>query len=167
MRRWVCALAISIGFAPAHASPAPIPNKELSCAVTASTLAFGRFDPLGGALPGTGTISGTCSGALGHSEGGFVTLGNGDRLQPNGNRAMGCTTCTGRFASDLLQYQLYTDASHSTVWIGNASVQVFGHPAEHEWRATVYGTIFAAVPGGMNDVAAGGYADSVLVTINF
>lgn len=117
-------------------------------------------------MSGTGTVSGSCNTNVGSA--GTLTAGNGLHYQSGtGNRAMGCTTCTGIFVSDLLQYQLYTTAAHTTIWNATNSVSAFNRCNRCSWSATVYGGIFAAVAGGVNDSAVGTYSDTVLITLNY
>lgn len=140
-----------------------------TCTFSSSSINFGSFNVYSGALSGTGSVNGNCTGPK-TANPGRVTFGNGLHYQSSsGNRAMGCSTCTGIFASDLLQYQLYTDAGHTTIWIGATSVQVFakGDTPPFSWSATIYGVIFAAVAGGINDSAVGTYSDTVTATLNY
>ena len=83
-------------------------------------------------------------------------------------------TCkeSGAFTNDLLQYQLYTTAGLSTVWIGTTAVTASnpcpcGSTATAWGPVSVYGQVFAAVAGGINDSAVGSYSDSVTATINY
>ena len=142
-----------------------------SCTVTGS-VAFGSFNVFGGALPVTGSIRGTCKRGTGTLPAITITLGNGSHLQSNGDRAMKCTTCTGAFASDLVEYQLYTTASLATIWIGTTAVTT-ANPCPCTGAGTtwgpvpIYGEIFAAVAGGINDSAVGTYSDTITATINY
>jgi spore coat protein U-like protein len=142
-----------------------------SCTVS-GTVAFGSFNVFGGAVSITGSISGTCKKGSGTLPAISITLGNGGSLQSNGNRAMKCTTCTGNFAGDLLQYQLYTTASLSTIWIGTTAVSATnpcpcGNTDTAWGPVSIYGQIFAAVAGGVNDSAVGSYGDSITATISY
>jgi spore coat protein U-like protein len=90
---------------------------------------------------------------------------------------MKCTTgaCLTNFSTDVLTYNLYTSAAHSSIW-GNPAVDATtvsvtlpaGCCANNvAFSTTVYGMIPAAVSGGANDVAVGGYTDTVVVTMTF
>lgn len=139
--------------------------------MSAATLPFGPFDVYGGAVSATGGISGSCTNAQGSTANIQITLDNGNHLTGS-NRGMTCSTCTG-FTSDVLQYQIYTDAAHTAPWTGTTSVAATcshcGGSGGGTWGpVTMYGVIFQATAGGMNDVAAGtGYSDSVTMTINY
>lgn len=142
-----------------------------SCTVS-GTVAFGSYNVFNGALSITGSISGTCTKGSGTLPGISITLGNGNNLQSSGNRAMKCTTCTGAFASDLLQYQLYTTAALTTKWIGATAVTASnpcpcGSTPTAWGPISIHGQIFAAVAGGVNDSAVGTYSDSITATINY
>lgn len=169
------AFALSLGVAAFLLAPSPA--RAATCVVNASSLTFGAFDVYGGAVSGSGTIGGTCN----HATGGdvvpvTVTLGNGGNFQAGtGNRGMTCPACTG-YTTDVLQYQLYKDGALSTPWIGATAASFNACPSHCTgsgnvaWSVTVYGQIFTAVAGGMNDVAAptgNSYGDSVLITLNY
>lgn len=160
------ALAVSRGTARA----------AVGCTVSAGqTIAFGSYDVFAGAISTTATINGTCHkdnvGPLTIN----ITLGNGNHLQGNGNRAMACTSgnCLTSYPNDLLQYQLYTDAAHSTPWIGSTSVSTACPNCGSSGQqvaftpVNVYGSIPAATAGAINDVSVGGYSDTVVITLCF
>lgn len=146
-----------------------------TCTVTAgSTIAFGSFDVFSTPTVVTGSIVGSCKKGSGTLSPIVITLSNGNNLQANGNRAMGCTTCTGIYASDLLQYQIYTDASLATPWIGATSVPTAnpcpcgpGNTTQPWGPVTMYAKIATPVPGGVNDSSVGSYSDSITITINY
>jgi spore coat protein U-like protein len=105
-----------------------------------------------------------------------ITLGKGNSTTYH-PRKMKCTSgaCLTNFSTDILTYNLYTSAAHSTIW-GDPSVDATTSsvtmPAgccttNTAWSTTVFGLIPAAVSGGTNDVAVGGYTDTVVVTMTF
>jgi spore coat protein U-like protein len=155
-------------------SKAHAANNE-TCTITAGTLPFGNFDVYVAPSTVTAAITGTCKKGNGQAPANITfALDNGLHVQGSGNRAMTCTTCTGAFASDLLQYQIYTDATLGTIWSG-ATVVTIVNPCSGgcgntptAWGAlNMYAAIFAAVPGGVNDSAIGSYSDTVTVTVNY
>ncbi len=143
------------------------------CKFTTSTgIAFGSFDVFVAPLAITGTVSGRCRYGSGSLPALSVTIGNGLNYQSNGNRAMSCTTCTGIYTSDLLQYQIYTDGTLTTPWIGSTAMTATNPcPCGGTWTAwgplTLYGLIATPVPGGVNDSSVGTYSDTVVLTLNY
>ena len=124
------------------------------CSLTTTPLAFGEVVLTGattGATPGTATITVTCTGGGAYSVGLNYGL-NGVAAQRN--------LISG---TNLLAYNLYTDAAHGTVWpvapgvagTGNAAAQIL----------TVYGLIAAGLP----IVSGSGtpYTDTVTVTVTY
>jgi spore coat protein U-like protein len=101
------------------------------------------------ALNGAGTVSVACSPATSYSVG--LSTGNGSYSQ----RRLSSGSAT-------LDYNLYTDASRSIVWgdgtSGSSTVGGNGESVDH----TVYGRIPA-----QQNVTAGNYGDTVIVTVTF
>lgn len=124
-----------------------------ACNVSAGNLDFGSYDPTSGTdNDATSTISVTCTLLAPYQ----VKLDGGGA----GDTAARVMDAGG--GTDL-SYQLYSDASRSTVW-GNTtsddveSVGLGLLPRQH----TVYGRIVAG-----QDVETGNYADTITVTLNF
>jgi spore coat protein U-like protein len=172
MRLVLCAgFLCAIAFVGTHGTA--LAAAEL-CTVS-GTVAFGNYNVFSGAVSITGSVSGTCTHGAGSDPAISITLGNGNNVQGSGNRAMKCTTCVGVFASDILQYQFFTTAAHTTIWKGATAVTATnpcasgcGGGAGVPWGpVSIFGSIFAAVAGGINDSAVGTYTDSVTATINY
>ena len=144
-----------------------------TCTVGATTLPFGNFDVYSAPMTVTATLAGTCKKGSGTLPSITITLDNGLNIQGSGNRAMSCSTCTGAFLGDLLQYQIYTTASLTTVWSGVTTVTAVnpcpcvGNTSVAWGPVTMYGQIFTAVAGGINDSAVGTYGDTVTATVNY
>jgi spore coat protein U-like protein len=129
-----------------------------NCTITAATLDFAAYDPVGTnattPLDATGSVSVNCTkGAsiwVGLNAGLYGGLGT------FGTRAMYNST-------DHLGYELYTNAARTTVW-GNAS----GTGAS--WTSTGMGAhaidIYGRVGAGQ-DVSTGSYSDTITATVNF
>jgi spore coat protein U-like protein len=150
----------------------PAPAATTTCTVSAASISFTAFDVYGAAVSGTGTVSGSCS----HASGTVtitITADNGKHATGS-NRGMTCAACTA-YPNDVLQYQLYTDAAHTTPWTGATGITATctgcsGNTATTWTGGTFYGQIPAAVAGGINDVAVSGantYSDTVTITINY
>ena len=121
-----------------------------NCTVTTSGVAFGSYDTFSTqSLQGAGSISVACSPAMAYT----IALSAG-----SGSYA----TRTLLSGSDTLGYNLFTDSTLTTVWGdgggGTATVVGSGESALH----TVYGRIPAR-----QNVRAGSYADSIVVTLTF
>lgn len=123
--------------------------------VTATALAFGDYDSLSGAdRDSSSTIDVTC------------TNGTPFAIKLNGGTY---GTITQRklkedAGSDELNYNLYSDASRSTLWGDGSSGQVVnGTGTGNAVQQTVYGRI----SGGQSDKTAGTYSDVINVTVDY
>lgn len=148
-------LAIS-GMAEAACSPLSL----CSCTVSATSVAFGNVNPVSsGNVDATGDIRVTCTLLLDLAGSYTIDLSSGSSASYN-PRAM-------KNGASTLQYNLYTSAARSQVW-GNGtggSVNVtnnFAALLSVDQTTTVYGRI----PAGQN-VPAGTYADTIVVTVTF
>jgi spore coat protein U-like protein len=122
-----------------------------NCTLSSPTLAFGAYDPTSGTpLDVSTTLTVTCTKSTTWA----VGLGNGSNFV-NPNRRMKDAT-----SGDFLQYELYTDAAHTTVWNGTNTVTGAGTPAT---QPTIYGRI--AISQFVTPAAT--YSDSVVATITF
>ena len=175
--RWVapllCAvLGFSTALLPRAASAAP------SCGFSsAPSVAFGNYDVYGAAIASTGTINGLCTSGSSTTVRPVITLGKGGSTTYH-PRKMKCTsgTClTNGDSADVLTYNLYTTATHTSIWgdpaVDATTVSVTlpaGCCANNvAFSTTIFGLIPAAVSGGANDVSVGGYSDTVVVTMTF
>lgn len=128
-----------------------------SCSMgSVSTLAFGTYDPTGGAsTSGTTTITVTC------------TLLTPYNIGLNAGTTVGGTVAQrqmqGATPANKLNYNLYTTGSHSTVWgntIGTNTVAAagLGLPVNH----TVHGLISAGTSASVDT-----YTDTITVTLTY
>ncbi len=142
--------------------PGPAAAQLESCAVSATGVSFGSYDPLAGsATEITGEIEVTCNVALEAS-----TVSYAIQLATGGSGTYAMREMTS--GSGTLDYQLYTDASRTTVW-GDGTGGTVTHSfnelliiGTHTHRYSVHG----AIPAGQN-VAAGSYSDVITVTLNY
>jgi spore coat protein U-like protein len=124
------------------------------CIVAATPLAFGNYDPTSStALAGTTTLAVTCTNGTTYN----VGLGPG--------AGTGATVASHKmtFGANLLNYTLYSNATHTTVWgqtVGTdtQSGVATGLPISY----TIYGLIPA-----QQTVPSGAYSDSVTVTVTY
>jgi spore coat protein U-like protein len=118
--------------------------------VTATSVAFGSYDPTGNSnKDGTGSVAVSCDASTAYTV--AINAGNAGSF----NRAM----ASGSYS---LGYNLYTDATRTTVWGdgtgGTSRVSQTGTGA----TITVYGRI----PAHQN-VGVGSYTDTLVVTVQF
>jgi len=123
------------------------------CAITASDLVFGNYtSSTGTPLLGTTILSATC------------TPGTTYNLGLNAGTSPGATVNQRKMVStgaSALNYQLYSDASRTTIWGNTAGTDtVTGAGTGLAISHTVYGAVPAA-----QVVPAGDYADTITVTI--
>lgn len=127
------------------------------CTVSTATLNFGAYDPVSANLiapqDSTSAINVYCT----KDTLATVALDNGLNFF-GGNRRI----LSG--LGDLLNYQLYTDAGHSIIWnaVNTDSGTSTSKLTPINGGFTAYGRIF---PG--QDVRAGAFTDTVLVTVNY
>jgi len=124
------------------------------CAITASDLAFGTYTSQSGTpLQGTTILRATC------------TPGSTYNVGLNEGTSPGSTVNARKMASgaNALNYQLYSDASRSTIWgntVGTDTVTGVGT------GLAIDHTVFGAVPAAQT-VPAGDYADTITVRIYY
>ncbi len=146
-------IALSLALLPWSAS--------VACTISAvGSVAFGSYDVFAlNPTPGTGAFSvGSCSKNAQGGRSYTAALSTGS----SGSFA----TRTMKNGTSTLQYNLYTTLQNATVW-GDASGStaiISNTPAN--FSATTTHTIYGLIPPGQ-DVSAGNYADSVIITITF
>lgn len=123
--------------------------------VTATALGFGDYDPLSGTdKDSTSTIDVTCTNGTP-----FIVKLNGGT---NG-------TITQRklkedAGSDELNYNLYTDASRSTLWGDGSTGQTLNDTGT---GSAVQETVYGRISGGQTSKTAGSYSDTINVTVDY
>lgn len=127
-----------------------------NCTISAGALAFGAYDPVVAHattdLDSTGTVTVACT------KGTAATIGLG-----LGSNASG-TTRRMTNGTDYLTYEIYQDASRSTLWSDSGAGLL--SPAAAPSRAARNFTSYGRVPQAQ-DVSAGAYTDTVVATVNF
>ena len=116
------------------------------------SVVFGSYDSLSGrSLDSAGSVTVSCD--VGDSFSIALSSGQGTLL---GRQMVG--------GSNVMMYNLFTDAQRSVIWGDgtNGTVVVNGSGSGTSVIYTVYGRI----PGGQN-LPAGAYSDSIVVTLNF
>jgi spore coat protein U-like protein len=159
-------LAISTFAGTAHAGTAtsnlPISaTVSASCVIDASSgIAFGAYDPIVTNktldLDVSGTIDTTCT----NGSAATITLGQG--IAPAGGSTAAAPVRQMKSGTDILSYQLYSDAGHSTVWD-----DVTGVSAPTGTGAAEPITVYGRVAQGQSTVPTGSYTDTVVATVTF
>lgn len=144
--------ALVIGCAIGAAVAAPRRAAAYCWNITTNGVAFGTYDPFSlTPLDAAGSISYLCLPATSA----VVTLSRGS--------APTFVPRQMRQGAEVLQYNLYLDASRTMIWgdgTGGTSSQGSGFVLYE--RLSVYGRIFPR-----QNAAAGSYSDNVMVTVDF
>lgn len=152
-------------------------NVPANCSVTAATIDFGNYDPMGAhndnSLDASGELSVQCTaGAVA-----IVTLsevstpssvgqpgrssGTASRqMLPAQARTSGPDSPDGETSG--LYYDLYADASHTQIWGASPETGVEHQGTGTQTQLMVYGSI----PGGQH-VAPGNFSDTIVATVTF
>jgi spore coat protein U-like protein len=143
---------------PAHAACNPL--SACSCTVTATGVSFGSYDPLSQVDNGsTGAIRVVCTLIL--------ALGGSFTIDLSTGASGSYTQRSLKKGASTLAYNLFSDSAYSQIW-GNGTggstqvSQTFTSLLIVDRTLTVYGRI----PAGQN-VAAGAYADTIIVTVTY
>ncbi len=140
--------------------PASAMCVQCSCTVSATGVNFGRYNPLAGSnLDDTGTVHISCGAGVGmvaYS----IQLNRGIYSAGFSPRQMGS-------GSSRLNYNLYTDPGHTTIWGDGSSATGFISDSLSVLRAgssrdyIVYGRM----PARQTSTAVGSYSDTITFTI--
>lgn len=126
------------------------------CSVTATDLAFGAVNPLGGAVDQTSTINVLCTKntafTVGLNAGTVSGTTIADRLMANG--------------AAVMRYQLYSNSTRTTVWGNSAGTWMSG--AGQGMGTSQPLTVYGRVPSGQTNLAVGNYAEpTITVTVTY
>jgi spore coat protein U-like protein len=133
----------------------------VTCTVSTSGVAFGTYNAIGNQNADTiGTIAVTCNGNVGDQANYQIALSTGSgsytaRLMPG--------------PSDNMQYNLYKDAARSVVWgdgTGGTSVVTDSYILDST-SVVKYYSVYGRVPAAQNQLNAGSYSDTVVVTLTY
>lgn len=136
----------------------PAAAEAAICSVSSvSPVVFGAYDRFDSSpVDSTGSITFVCSG-----------VGGSDTVQVSIDRGAAGTFAPRTLVSGIyaLAYNLYLDAARNAVWgDGTGGTATYGPITAVEGSTSI--TIFGRVPAGQ-DVAAGAYADTLTVTLQF
>ena len=128
-----------------------------NCTISTAPVNFGAYDPVTAnatvPLDGQGSVTVTCT------KGAPAKVGLG-----LGSNAQGTTRRMSLSASAYLSYELYRDASRTTVW-GDAIDTALDLPAAPDRNPRTF-TVYGRVPSAQ-DATVGAYSDTVVATVNF
>ena len=144
---------------------APAALAVVSCAVSASGVAFGIYNPLSGTPQNsTGTVTVTCT----LLSGGNTTVNLSALLSAGSSGNFVTRTLVS--GTQKLNYNLYWSTAYQQVWgdgtggsfYGVASVPLTPGVPTQQVSGTMYGQVSAG-----QDVGPGSYLDTIVVTINY
>ena len=133
-----------------------------TCSVTASTLAFGTYDPLSGTpTDSTTTLNVSCTKGAPSSE----TVNYTIALSTGSGSYVNRTMSSG---SQVMNYNLYTTNARTTVWGDGTGATVtssnsFSLTTSTPTRNRNH-TVYGRIPAGQ-DVGAGGYLTGTPITV--
>jgi len=127
-----------------------------ACTISATSVNFGTYNVFNGSdVASTGTVTYRCNGSA-HNITVALTQGASATFNP---RQM-------QKGAEALTYNLFRDASHSTIWgdgtSGTSVYQIANPPNNTNVNLTVYGSVSAG-----QDVSAGTFSDTVTAVVNF
>lgn len=165
MRRYGMSLLVAFAVFTFSASRANALCLLCSCSLSSGGINFSTYDPLLAANTNvTGNIRVTC-GVLS----GLVALGVSYGIQLSAGGSGSFTTRQLSKGASKLNYNLYVDSARTTVWgDGSGATQTVDAAYTVALGAATYQdyTVYGRVPM-LQNVAAGAYTDSLVVTINY
>lgn len=160
MRAFARRLGLGLALA---ALPVPASALLVTCTTSATGVAFGTYAPFNGTpLDSTGTVTVTCTPTL---VGLLVSYSIALSAGSSGSYA----SRTMLSGTSPMNYQLYTDASRSTVWgdgSGGTAVVSDSYTIALLFPVTRNYTVYGRVPA-LQAVGPGTYSDSIVVTVTY
>jgi len=152
MKRSLFALALTVA-----ALLTERPARAASCSFdTVTGLSFGNYDVFAASPTlSAGNLAYTCTGGATVTI--TLSIGSAPSFAPR--------WLLGPPGAHL-QYNLFLDAGHATIWGDGTGVTGLYGPNAPADNATVMVPIFGSIPAGQ-DVPIGGYSDTITATINF
>ncbi len=140
----------------------PISGHAVNCSVSATAVGFGSYDTLSPLNnDATGTITVTCSNTLSLLVNYEILLSRGSATSYSPRRMSS--------GGNTLNYNLFTNIIRTTIWgdgTGGSSKVSDGYVLGALVPTVRNYTIYGRIPAGQN-VASGGYTDSITVTVNY
>jgi len=158
----VCA-ACAVQATTATAAMVVSANIASSCSISASSMAFGPYDPIvtnptGVPLNQTATLTLYCTTGANAT----ITIDEGQHPASGSAPATPLRTMADP-GTDKMNYNLYKDSGHATVWGNTAPTGV----AYVGTGATTTMTVYGQIPGGQTGLDPDPYTDLITVTITF
>ena len=165
-RRALFALLAILAVAPLTARAAPPAPRVMTCSLASAPLVdFGPYDPLGvSTLAATGSMMISCTETNG--KGGSTSVTVTVSVTPSATTARQMSAG----GADVILYELYTDAAHTTVWgdgTTNPAITVtLNVPTSGTANTTInfYGLI---TPAGQDVAAAASYLQTLPVSYTY
>jgi spore coat protein U-like protein len=134
----------------------------VTCTASATAVAFGVYNPFfGSPLDTTGTVTVTCSTTFIDLVSYTVSLSRGGGSSYAGRRM--------NSGSNLLSYQLYTDAARSQIWgdgSGGTSTNAYSGILIFTPITNTH-TVYGRIPAAQTTVIPGSYTDTITVTVSY
>ncbi len=128
------------------------------CNVSATNLAFGAVDPLGGNVDGSSTVTVRC------------TKNSPYTVGLNAGTTTGATIAQRKMAdgAETMDYNLFTNATHTTIWGNSAVAPTWVSATGAGLNTPQVLTVFGRVPSGQTGLAVGSYTESTItVTVTY
>lgn len=137
-------------------SPRPVLAIGLCSFNSTTGVSFGAYNVFNTSpTDATGSITYTCA-----------VLGGGVTMDLSRGNASSYVPRQMRKGAESLAYNLYLDAAHASVWgDGTGGTSHYG-PVSPPLASPVIVTVYGRIPARQN-VSAGAYTDTIIVTINF
>ena len=138
-------------------------SSDKGCVISATPVSFGTYDALNTRpTESQGTISYEC----GTHEGDLRTPVKNIQIELSSGSSGNYSSRTLQGGGDRLQYNVYLDAAHQTIWgDGTSGTDVLRHsnPQNHQtYTVQIYGRILP-----QQDVLFGSYTDTLIATIEW
>ena len=128
-----------------------------NCTITTAPLAFGTYDPV--VANATTPLDATATVTIACTMGTPATIG-----LDAGSNALASQRRLTNASSAYMNYQMFLDSAHATMWGNDSSNQMDAGAAPS--KAPRAFPVYGRIPAGQ-DVPIGPFSDSVVATVNF
>lgn len=152
------AIALWLFLTPDKAEATCAPLSLCSCSANTTDISLGNYDPLSVSnVDGSGSVTVTCTLT--------VALPGSFDIRLNTGSSGSFTARTLRNGGSSLNYNLYTDSGRTSIWgDGSGGSAIVTQSFSSLLFVQRTNTIYARIPGGQN-VPAGTYSDTIIVTV--